>query len=240
MYKGKTVSVAIGTYREKKSIRRAIKDLFESGFVDEVIVVNNNAEKGTDEEIKKTKAKLFYENHQGYGWAYQKAMEETKGDYIITSEADGTFKASDIERLLVYSQDYEVVQGSRTSLIGSLVGIDGMSFARKYSNVLEAKTIEFLFNTTSLTDVGCTLRLIKRGAYERLKMLWKSKSVLFNTEIIILCVTNKIPFVEIPVAYHKRVGKSQVVGNLLLEVLWGIRIQAFIIKSWINYLWSRL
>ena len=60
MYEGKTVSVAIATYRERKSIRKVINDFFETGFVDEVIVVNNNAEAGTDDEVGKTKAKLFY------------------------------------------------------------------------------------------------------------------------------------------------------------------------------------
>ena len=53
MYDGKKVSVALATYREKKSIRKAINDFFKTGFVDEVVVVNNNAEAGTDEEIKK-------------------------------------------------------------------------------------------------------------------------------------------------------------------------------------------
>lgn len=238
MYKGKKVSVVFGTYKEKRSIKSTINELFATGFVDEVCVVNNNAEEGTDNEIKGTKAKLFYEVRQGYGWAYQLAMEKAIGDYIITIEADGTFRAKDLERLLVYADEYEVVLGSRTSLIGSLEGIDGMGFLRKYANVLEAKTIEILFNTNSLTDVGCTLRLIKRSAYNKLKKIWKQKSALFNTEIILLTVMNKISFVEVPIAYQKRVGKSQIIGNFMDELMWAITIQIYIIKCWIVWLFK--
>lgn len=236
MYKGKKVSVVFGTYREKKSIRRAIDDLFATGFVDEVVVVNNNAEEGTDEEVKKTKAKLFYEGRQGYGWAYQKAMAQASGDYIITTEADGTFRGGDVEKLLVYADEYDIVQGSRTSLIGSLKGISGMNLTRKWGNVLVAKTIEFLFNTNALTDVGCTFRLMNRKAYNKLKNLWKDRTALFNTEILVLAVTNKVPFVEVPVAYQKRVGKSQIVGSFTKEAVWAIKIQLFIFRSWISWL----
>ena len=46
------------------------------------MVVNNNAEKGTDEEVRKTKARLVYETRQGYGYAFQRAISEAKGDLV--------------------------------------------------------------------------------------------------------------------------------------------------------------
>lgn len=240
MYKGKRISVVFGTYRERKSVKKVINDLFATKFVDEVIVVNNNAEEGTDDEIKKTKAKLFYERRQGYGWAYQKAMKEAKGDYIITFEADATFRAKDIERLLVYADEYDVVIGSRTSLIGSLVGIDGMNVLRKFANVLEAKTIEILFNSNALTDIGCTFKLFKRPAYLKLRKLWKSRTVIFNTELVLLVVSNRIPFVEVPVAYSKRVGKSQIVTSFYSEIKWAFVIQIYILYFWTTWLWKKI
>ncbi len=44
MYKQKKVSVVIPTYNESQTIRKVIDDFFETGFVDEVVVVDNNAE----------------------------------------------------------------------------------------------------------------------------------------------------------------------------------------------------
>ena len=170
----------MATYREKRSIRRVIESFFETGFVDEIVVVNNNAEPGTDEEVKKTKAKLVHEPRQGYGYAFAKAILEAKGDYVVVSEPDGTFLGHDLERFLVYAKDFDVVLGTRTSQIGSLSGA-GMGLVRKFANVIEAKTIEVLFNTFALTDVGCAYKLFKRKTLSKLSPLWSiKKTALFN------------------------------------------------------------
>ena len=86
-----------------------------------------------------------------------------KGDIVIMTEPDGTFDANDIFKLLAYSDDFDVVFGTRTTTI--LIGAGAnMGFLMKWGNVLVAKLVEILFNTTQLTDVGCTYRLIKRTA----------------------------------------------------------------------------
>ncbi|MBA2468479.1 MAG: glycosyltransferase family 2 protein, partial [Chloroflexia bacterium] len=42
MWNGRTVSVVLGTYAERDSIREVIDGFFATGVVDEVLVVNNN------------------------------------------------------------------------------------------------------------------------------------------------------------------------------------------------------
>ena len=56
LWKNKKVSVIFPTYNEKESIYYAIQDFFSTGYIDEIIVVNNNAAPGTSEEVAKTKA----------------------------------------------------------------------------------------------------------------------------------------------------------------------------------------
>lgn len=240
MYQGKSVSVVFATYREKKSIKTIIQSYFDTGFVDEVVVVNNNAEDGTDEEVKKTKARLVYETKQGYGFAYQKAIKEAKGDYVVVSEPDGTFLAKDLERFLVYALDFDVVLGTRTSQIGSLSGA-GMGIARKFANVAEAKTIEVLFNTVALTDVGCTYKLFRKEALKKLTPIWSNQgSPLFNTELILLSVSNNLKFVEIPITYSKRIGTSFIVGRSYQVIKWAIVIQIYILLFWLNWFIKKL
>lgn len=53
MWKGKKVSVIFPTYNERDSIRDAIESFFKTGYVDEIVVVNNNAIEGTTEEVAK-------------------------------------------------------------------------------------------------------------------------------------------------------------------------------------------
>ncbi len=49
MWKGRTVSVILMTYAEKDSIRSVIEGFAATGVVDEIVVVNNNAQPGTAE-----------------------------------------------------------------------------------------------------------------------------------------------------------------------------------------------
>ena len=179
MWKGKTVSVVFSTFREKESIRRSIDDYFATGFVDEVVVVNNNAEEGTDEEVKKTKARLVHEQKQGYGYGYQRGIREATGDYIFLSEPDGTYTASDIERFLVFTKEFPVVIGTRTNQ-SSIVAGAAMGFWRKWADVIEGKIIELLFLTNSVTDVGCTCKLLRKDVATELSALADKRCSLPN------------------------------------------------------------
>ena len=52
MWNGKEVSVVLMTYAERDSIRGVIEGFFATGLVDEVLVVDNNAQAGTAEEVR--------------------------------------------------------------------------------------------------------------------------------------------------------------------------------------------
>lgn len=229
MWNGQKVSVVCSTFHEKDSIRKAINDFFATGVVDEVVVVNNNAEPGTDEEIKKTKARLVYESKQGYGWGYRKALKEAKGDIIVMTEFDGTFVAKDINKLLSYSGDVDVVFGTRTTNTMILEGAN-MGLFLKLGNWAVAKLMEVLFNTTHLSDVGCTMRLIKRKALQKIERQFTVGGSFFGTEMMLLVISNKVPFVEIPVSYKARVGESQVTGSFWKSFFLGCRMILLILS----------
>lgn len=234
MYEKNRVSVVLATYKEKDSIRLMIEDFLATGFVDEVIVVNNNAEPGTDEEVRKTSARLIYEKRQGYGYTYQTGIKAATGDYIVLAEPDGTFCASDLERMLVYAKDFKVVFGTRTNQSSILDGA-AMGLMRKLADVFEAKVIEVLFATNSLTDVGCTYKLFHRDTIEKIAPLWREGSPLFATELILLTVTERIPFIEIPITFRERVGESTLTARFSQLAGWGIKILCFIVSFWVKW-----
>ncbi len=238
MYKNKSVSVILATYREKDSIQKTIESFFKTGYVDEILVVNNNADPGTDEKVKKTKAKIIYEKRQGYGYAYQTGIKEAKGDYIVLCEPDGTYRGEDIEKLLVYAhQKFQVVLGSRTGQSTLLSGAD-MDLWRKWANVLEAKSIEILFNANSLSDVGCTYKLFTKEILQKFAKKWQTTNSIFATELLLLTVSHNVNYIEIPVNFDKRVGVSSLTGNWYLLVSWGLRIQAYIFLFWLKRLFN--
>ena len=69
MWNDKAVSVVLMTYAERDSIRAVIDGFFATGVVDEVVVVDNNAQAGTAEQVAATRARLVHEPRQGYGHA---------------------------------------------------------------------------------------------------------------------------------------------------------------------------
>jgi glycosyltransferase involved in cell wall biosynthesis len=201
------------TYNEKDSIEKIIKDYYNTGYVDEVVVINNNAAAGTKEAVEKTRARQIFEKKQGYGFAIRRGFDEAKGDLIVIAEPDGTFRASDLIKLLAYSDDYDMVWGTRTDIRFIEKGAN-MKMALRLGNLFVAKMLQFLFNTTRLSDVGCTLKLYKREAIDIIKKHFKIGREHFGVELMVLSALEGFNIVEIPVHYDKRVGRSSVTGHL--------------------------
>lgn len=239
MWRNHRVSVILPTYNERDSIRDVIEQFFATGYVDEVIVVNNNAAEGTSEEVAKTRAREVFEPKQGYGAAIQRGLCEATGDYIVVSEPDGTFLGRDIIKLLAYAEDFDYVIGTRTSRELVWRGAN-MGFLLKWGNWAVGKMTEFLFNSTILTDVGCTMRLIKRQALETIQDQFTRTGNDFGLEMTLLVIVNGIRFMEIPVNYKRRVGQSSVTGSKwkafllglsMIQLVWVYRIRSLFSKS---------
>jgi glycosyltransferase involved in cell wall biosynthesis len=238
MWKDKKISVIFPTYNEKDSIRAAIDDFFASGYVDEIIVVNNNAAEGTDDEVRPTPARIVYETKQGYGHAIQKGLEVAEGDLLIIAEPDGTFSGHDVVKLLAYSEDVPVVFGTRTSREFVWDGAN-MGVFLKWGNWGVGKMVEFLYNTTILTDMGCSMRLFHRDAYECIKPGFTEGESAFGCQLLLLTVLDGIPFVEIPVNYRSRVGQSSVTGDPVKTFVLGTRMVLMVLRyrlrSWFGW-----
>ena len=189
----------------------------------------SNAVAGTDEEVKKTKARLIYEKKQGFGNGYIAALKGAKGDIIIMSEPDGTYDPKDVFKFLAYSDDFDVVFGSRTTSI--LIGEGAnMGWFLKWGNWGLAKMVEILFNTAHLTDVGCTYRLIKKEALNKIENRFVVIGSAFNPDMMLQIIRHRIKFIEIPVNYLKRTGKSSVMVNWLKINILGLGMVWLILK----------
>jgi len=229
MYKGKKVSVVMPAYNEEEYIAKAVKEFSSIPEVDEVIVVNNNSTDRTKELAIKAGAIVVDEEKQGYGYACQRALKEASGDLIILVEPDGTFSAHDIEKFLAYSNDFDFVIGSRTSKEMIHEGANMGKFL-KWGNWALAKMIEVLFNGPSLTDVGCTYRLIKKDALEKIKDKFTVGGSHFSPEMMILAIKSLIPMIEIPVNYKERKGSSKITGRKWAAFKLGLRMIKLILS----------
>jgi len=229
MWNGKDVSVVLMTYAERDSIREVIDGFFATGVVDEVVVVDNNAERGTAEEVAKTCARLVHEPLQGYGHATRRGLLEATGDLVVISEPDATFLPADIHKLLVYSNECDVVLGTRTTR--ELIWADAnMDWFLRWGNWAVAKLIEVLFNTNHLSDVGCTYRVLRKAYADYVASSMRVGGSHAGVEIMLLAITSGARYVEVPLNYLPRIGTSSVTGKRVVAVRVGLRMIGLILR----------
>ena len=229
MWGDKRVSVVLMTYAERLSIREVIEGFFATGLVDEVVVVNNNAEPGTSEEVARTDAREVFEPVQGYGHASRRGLREATGDLIVLAEPDGTFLPADIRKLLVFSEECDAVFGTRTTRELIWHGAN-MEWFLRWGNWAVAKGVEVLFNTSHLSDVGCTYRLFTREVAELVAERMRIGGNHAGPEMMLIAITNGARFVEIPVNYLPRVGTSSATGTPIAAIGIGLRMIVMILR----------
>lgn len=228
MWRDKRISVILPTFNEKDSIASCIDSFYKIPYVDEVLVIDNNAAEGTKEEVAKTNARLIEESKQGYGWACRRGLKEAKGDIVVICEPDGTFVPDDLEKLLAYTRDFDIVYGSRT--LGWMIWENAnMGWFLRLGNIVVAKFIEVVFNCRSLSDVGCTFRLLNREVSDFLLPHYRVGGSHFGPEMMLRSILAKSRVVQIPVNYRARVGMSSVTGSMWKAIILGLKMIEMII-----------
>ena len=89
-----------------------------------------------------------------------------------------------------------------------------MDWFLRWGNWGVAKMIELLFNTTHLSDVGCTYRVFTRDLATLDRRADEVGGNHAGPEMMLLAITSGARFVEIPVNYLPRVGTSSATGDL--------------------------
>ena len=209
MWEDQRVSVVLPAYNEAANIAIAVRDFAAVSVVDEVLVVDNNSRDETAALAAEAGARVIHESQQGYGFALRRGMREASGDLVILAEPDGTFVARDVLKPLVYAEDFDMVLGTRTTreLIWRQAN---MGWPIRVGNLLVAKLLQFLFDGPSLSDCGCTLRLIRRQTLELLLPRLTVGGSHLLPEMVILALLLRLRVIEVPVNYRGRVGESKI------------------------------
>lgn len=228
MYQTKSLSLVFPAKNEEENIGNAIKDFKKLKIFDEIIVVDNNCTDNTAAISRKLGARVVKEKKAGYGFAIRRGLKSASKDYIVICEPDGTFNAKDTLRLLKFADKYDMVTGSRTNPKFIKKGAN-MSLLLKTGNISLAKFLQLLFQTSSLSDCGCTFRLIKKNQLDKFVNKFTVGKSYFLPEFVILNKLYGGSIHELPVAYQKRIGISKITGSKIKAVKVGIQMFKLII-----------
>ena len=132
-------------------------------------------------------------------------IDTIPGDIVILAEASYSFPEHDINKLLEYMKDADMVIGTRTTRQLIEQGSDLTALVR-LANVFLAKFMEFLWwrREVRLTDVGCTFRAIWRSSYADIRGRLEGKGPELLSEMIIETLNDRQRIIEIPVHYFNR------------------------------------
>src|SRR5438105_6205749 len=183
---GARVVVGMTAYDDEASIGDAVRDWKAHPKVAAVVVVDNNSRDGTARAAREAGAEVVAEPRQGFGWACRRALEEAaaRGDVAVLVEGDATFDARDLDKLLAYLVHFDWVMGSRTTR--ELNSADSqMDWLINPVNQLVAKLLELRFWGTRLSDVGCTLRVMRSEAWARVKDRVTTGGNAFNVDLAV-------------------------------------------------------
>src|SRR5438270_9183184 len=229
MWQGHRVSIVFPAYNEEGGIAAAVADFGALDAVDEVLVVDNNSRDKTAARARDAGARVVQEPRQGYGNALRRGLAEAQGEYVVLAEPDGTFMGKDVLKLLAYAEDFDLVLGTRTTRELIWHGAN-MGWQLRWGNWLLAKLLQVLFDGPSLSDCGCTLRLVRRQAVQQLVPRFTVGGSHFLPEMVCLALLSKLRLIEVPVNYRSRVGQSKITGSLSTAIKVGGHMLLLIVR----------
>jgi len=223
MFQGHTVAVIVPAYNEEQTIAQVVADFSGEDCVDKVIVVNNNSNDANDPRASSAGAEEILEKTPGYGSALRAGLNHAaeSGHHIaVITEADGSFRATDIWKLLHYLPDASMVLGTRTTRQMLQQGAN-MDAKLRWGTVAMAKLLEmfwFFPHEPRLTDVGCSYRAIWSDAWRALRQGTRENGPQFSPEMICEAYRQGMRVIEVPVSYGARLGGESKHSASLLKV----------------------
>ncbi|HEX9907383.1 MAG TPA: glycosyltransferase family 2 protein [Thermoplasmata archaeon] len=198
------VSVVIPTMNEEKSIGLVIDELnkaFSGKGSLEILVVDTNSKDRTRDIAKEKGAKIVDEPRRGYGRAYKTGFEHAVGEYVATLDADMTYPADMIPKLvdMLDSQGLDFVTTNRFPEMDK----GAMNAKHRLGNWLLSTITRILFRI-KVRDSQSGMWVFRRQLLGRLDLV--SDGMSFSEEIKIEAFW-KAKAAEVPITYRVRIGE---------------------------------
>lgn len=190
----KKILIALPAFNEAKVIANVIKEIQNEGYRD-ILVVDDASTDETFKLAKKTGAKAVkHIINRGAGGATATALEYAKRnnyDSIVFLDSDGQHSPKDIRKLLVYSQKYDVIIGSRMIEISK-----EMPIQRKIANFIGSLLTLFFFGKFAW-DSQSGFKVFNKKAIDSINLTFDRYE--FCSEILGECYRNSLNIKEVPI-----------------------------------------
>ena len=109
------ISIIIPAHNEEEGIADIINGIKRLNEGYEIIVVDDGSTDNTYKLATDTGVKVIrHPYNKGYGAALKTDIRNAEADIVLFMDADGQHKPGDIEKLIQYIGEYDMVVGART------------------------------------------------------------------------------------------------------------------------------
>jgi glycosyltransferase involved in cell wall biosynthesis len=177
------LSVIFPAFNEEANIRRTVETI--RGVLPkiatkwEIIVVNDGSTDATALTCEELKARypevkaIHHERNRGYGAALKSGIMSAKYDLIFFSDSDGQFDFRDLQQLIRWSEDYDIVVGYRAKRHDPLY---------RRLNALGWNILVRFVLRIKIRDIDCAFKLFRRSVFDHIQI--RCVGAMVNTEIL--------------------------------------------------------
>lgn len=212
------LSVVIPAYNEEPNFKKGILDelpsyLEKQNYTYEVIIVDDGSSDKTaqlvSEFVKKHKNfKLVKNPHEGKAQTVKRGVEEANGEQVLFTDFDQATPISEVEKLLPYFPEFDIVIGSR-QLPGAkrekepfhrhLMGLG-------FNLVVQTIAIRGIWDTQA--GFKCFKKEVAKQLFKELKVYSQHKKVqgalvtAFDVELLFIAKKRGYKIKEVPIIWH--------------------------------------
>lgn len=212
------LSVVIPAYNEAENFKKGSIDdvpkyLADQDYTSEIIVVDDGSDDDTaaladDFAHQNKNVRVIKNPHQGKAETVKTGVEEARGEYILFTDFDQATPIHEVEKLMAYFSDYDIVIGSR-QLPGAkrekepfhrhLMGL-------VFNIIVQIIAVRGIWDTQA--GFKCFKAKVAKDLFKMLKVYGKGKKVqgalvtAFDVELLFIAKKHKFKIKEVPIIWH--------------------------------------
>ena len=210
-------------------VDQAWEGIQRSGRSGEVIVVDNGSSDDSAEIAAEHGATVVFEPRRGYGQAYLTGLSQAHGDFIVMTDADGTYPVVELGRFVdALESGADLVLGSRFE---GRIHEGAMPWSNRWiGNPILTALLNRLFGIR-VSDAHCGMRAARRSSLALLDL--HSTGMEFASEMVFKAYRRHLTVDEIPIEYFPRTGESKL--NPVADAWRHVRFMLLYSPSWLYF-----
>ena len=224
------IAVIIPAFNEARSIGQVVAALPKK--VDQIIVADNASTDATAKIAREHGAVVVHEKKKGYGYVCLKGMaflEDDPPEIVVFLDGDYSDYLEDLETLVdpILKEAVVFSLGARDKKLRER---GALTPQQVFGNGLACFLMRWLYKSR-FTDLG-PFRAIRWETLQSLEM--QDRTYGWTVEMQLKILRRKLPYIEIPVRYRKRIGVSKVSGTVKGTLMAGYKIITWIGKFYFS------